>query len=102
MIPVQASVEDSFSYMVGTFPYFRNKANFQLLRRSRCVFSLFGWLDMVRVESCWCVCRCNTSRSFENLPFVQALENIRLSCSFRIPWYSISIAIDTVLAHASD
>ena len=44
----------------------------------------------------------HTSRSFENLPFVQALENIRLSCSFRIPWYSISIAVDTVLAHASD
>ena len=45
----------------------------------------------------------HTSRSFENLLFVQALvENIWLSCSFRIPWYSISIAIDTVLAHASD
>lgn len=58
MIPVRASVEDSFGYMAGTFPYFRNKANFQLLRRSRCVFSLFGWLDLVRVESCWCVCRC--------------------------------------------
>ena len=24
MIPVRASVEDSFGYMAGTFPYFRN------------------------------------------------------------------------------
>ena len=45
----------------------------------------------------------HTSRSFENLPFVQApVENIWLSCSFRIPRYSISIAIDMVLAHASN
>ena len=50
MQPSRATVEDAFAYLVITFPYFRNKIKFQLLRVAQASSHLLGELRQLNAS----------------------------------------------------